>query len=188
MLAGQILETSPLYGGGNWGSERWEVWPARSTGGTRDPLCCWAEECTHPSSRWRPGLCAGPECLPVFLCLCFPRTRWAELSCIPGGHLTLGCVWCPGGGGGQSRLQAELWFNNQTLRALMEGPAQAGQPSPLIVHWLPPAVLPASPGWLGKGKGEGLGRASCSSRGFQDFYHTGQHNYSHSSEGGSKQG
>lgn len=35
----------------------------------------------------------------------------------------------------------------------MQGPAQAGQPSPLIVHWLLPAVLPASPGSLGKGRG-----------------------------------
>lgn len=35
----------------------------------------------------------------------------------------------------------------------MQGPAHAGQPSPLIVHWLPPAVLPASLGSLGKGRG-----------------------------------
>ena len=35
----------------------------------------------------------------------------------------------------------------------MQGPALAGQPSPLIVHWLLPAVLPASPGSLGKGRG-----------------------------------
>lgn len=44
------------------------------------------------------GLCAEPECLPVFLCLCFPRMLWAELSCIPGGHLAKGCVWRPRGG------------------------------------------------------------------------------------------
>lgn len=35
----------------------------------------------------------------------------------------------------------------------MQGPAHAGQPSPLIVHWLRPAVLPASLGSLGKGRG-----------------------------------
>lgn len=45
-----------------------------------------------------PGLCAGPECLPVFLCLCLPRMLWAELSCIPGGRPAKGCVWRPWGG------------------------------------------------------------------------------------------
>lgn len=45
-----------------------------------------------------PGLCAGPECLPAFLCLCLPRMLWAELSCVPGGGPAKGCVWRPWGG------------------------------------------------------------------------------------------